>query len=311
MGLPTRHIIHQRRVLATLGKTALSAVTQQLGKRNGNGASAAPALPETPGPEVTATVPPLPGQLIADYVRHVGGDPASYRRVVPAHLFPQWGFPLAARTLVGLPYPLFRVLNGGCRLEINAPLPQGEPLKVSARLEDIDDNGRRAVLHQRVVTATAEHPEAVVGHLYAIVPLADKEPNGSAAPSTTPKQKARVPADARELAYWRIGPDAGLAFAMLTGDFNPVHWIKPYARAFGFRSTILHGFATMARTMEGLNRSLFAGSTTRLASIDVKFTRPLVLPASVGLYLTADDRVFVGDAPGGPAYLTGSFQRSA
>jgi len=317
MALPTKHIIHQRRVLATLGKTALGAVRQQLSsKRPLKGA----APPASPGPEKTATIPALPADLIRDYVRHCGGDPSGYRKTVPAHLFPQWGFPLAAQTLVGLPYPLFKVLNGGCRLEINGPLPQGEPLQASARLENIDDNGRRAVLHQRVVTGTAAQPDLVVGHLYAIVPLGsgkDKKANGSngkpSAKQAKPenKEKARVPTNARELAYWRIGDDAGLAFAMLTGDFNPVHWVKPYARAFGFRSTILHGFATMARTVEGLNRHLFAGSTTQIKMIDVQFTRPLTLPATVGLYVTEDDQVFVGDAPGGPAYLVGTFERSA
>ncbi len=334
MALPTKHIIHQRRVLATLGKTAFSAVRQQLGKK-----SKAAAVPSVPGPEQTATIPPLPAELIRDYVRHCGGDPGAYKRTVPAHLFPQWGFPMAAKTLVGLPYPLMRVLNGGCRLEINGPLPQGEPLNVSAQLAGIDDNGRRAVLHQKVVTGTSAQPDAVVGHLYAIVPLGGgskdkrkpkKTKNGKsngvklhginikpkpepAAATPAPakkKDKARVPAGARELAYWRINADAGLAFAMLTGDFNPVHWIKPYAKAFGFRSTILHGFATMARTVEGLNRGLFSGSTEQISMIDVQFTRPLTLPSSVGLYVTHDDQVFVGDAPGGPAYLVGTFERA-
>ena len=62
----------------------------------------------------------------------------------------------------------------------------------------------------------------------------------------------------------------------------------------------------MARAIEGLNRSLFAGDVHRLSVVDVKFTRPLVLPAEVGLYVI-DNNLFVGDAPGGPAYLVGTF----
>jgi acyl dehydratase len=83
-----------------------------------------------------------------------------------------------------------------------------------------------------------------------------------------------------------------------------VHWLSPYARALGFRGTILHGFATMARAMEGLNRALFAGAVDRIRSFDVRLTRPLVLPARVGLYLDGQN-VHVGDAPGGPEYLRG------
>jgi acyl dehydratase len=297
MSLPTRHLRHQGRVVASLGGTALSALLQRFGKSGDL---------EVPGPTLHRTLPAPPADLVRDYIRHVGGDPGAYKRTIPAHMFPQWGFPLAARTLKGIPYPMMRVLNGGCRLESRAPLPAGETLEVSARLEGIDDDGRRAVLHQRVVTGTASVPEAVIADLYAIVPLGggkdEKSANGAAK-----KQRPRVPASARELAYWRLPSDAGLAFAMLTGDFNPVHWVPPYARAFGFKNTILHGFATMARAIEGLGRGLHAGAVDRIAVIDVKFTRPLVLPARVGLYV--DDRdVYVGDAPGGPAYLTGSFQ---
>ncbi len=292
-------------MIASLGGTALAALRQHLGHR--------PSTPLiTPGPEIRATIPPRPKQLIRDYVRHVGGDPGSYRKTVPAHLFPQWGFPLAARTLVGIPYPMARVLNGGCRIDIRSPLPAGEPLHVVARLQDIDDNGRRAVLHQTVVTGTDSAPGAIEAHLYAIVPLGSGgKGKREGKPKRANKQPALVPAGATELAYWKLRADAGLAFAMLTGDFNPVHWVRPYARMFGFRSTILHGFSTMARAIEGLQRGALAGSTRSLQSIDVKFVKPLVLPARVGLYIHQTDgaaQIFVGDAPGGPAYLTGTYK---
>jgi acyl dehydratase len=294
MSLPTKHIVHQGRVVASLGGTAFAALAQKY-----NLVAKTPLT--LPSPEIVEKVPALAPDLVRDYVRHVGGDPNAYRGTIPAHLFPQWGFPLAARTLKGIPYPMLKVLNGGCRLEQKAPLPAGVPLIARARLADIDDDGRRAVLHQVVVTGTEKEPEAVTAHLYAIVPL------GGKGEKKEKREPVRVPDGARELGYFRLAPDAGLAFAMLTGDFNPVHWIKPYARAFGFRSTILHGFSTMARAIESLNRARFAGAVDRIASIDVKFTKPLVLPARVGVY-TADHDVWVGDAPGGSAYLAGTFE---
>ncbi len=299
MGVPTKHVLQQGPVLAALGQTALLALKQHLGH-------AAPRPVLTPGPEISAVVPPRPRDLVRDYVRKVGGDPGAYKGVLPPHLFPQWGFPLAARTLRGVHYPLARMLNGGCRLEINAPLPADVPLHVSARLEDIDDNGRRAVLRQRIVTGTADTPDALVAYLNAIVPLG----GGKDAPKADrkPRPRARVPAGARELAYWKLGAREGLDFALLTGDFNPVHWIPAYARASGFKSTILHGFATMARAIEGLNRTLWSGDVRPLRVFECKFTRPLVLPARVGLYVDDAQGVYVGDAPSGPAYLTGSFE---
>ena len=305
MSLPIRHIFNQGPVIASLGGTAVAALRQRLLHEEGH------VPTELPGPEIVETIAPRPAELVRDYVRHVGGDPSAWKGELPPHLFPQWGFPLAAKTLRGLPYPLARVLNGGCRLEVNGPLPSGKPLRVAARLQGIDDNGRRVVLHQRVATGTDDSPELVVGHLFAIVPLGggkgDKKPGGDGKREER-KDPPRVPADAVEIAYWRIPADAGLAFAMLTGDFNPVHWIKPYAKAFGFRSTILHGFSTMARAIEGLGRGRFAGDSKRVRLFDCKFTRPLILPARVGLYTRGDSEVFVGDAPGGPAYLVGTYQ---
>lgn len=288
MGVPVRHVLNQGPVLAALVRAGVAA--------SRSGGAKGPAL-DTPTPELTATLKPRPEGLVRDYVRHVGGDPSWYRGVVPAHLFPQWGFPLLARTLEGIPYDLKRVLNGGCRIEMNRPLPAGEPLHLRACLAHIDDDGRRAVLQQRLITGTDSAPDAVISTLYAIVPL--QKGDGK-------KDKPRLPDDAREIGRMNLPTRVGFDFAVLTGDFNPIHWIGPAARAAGFKSTINHGFSTLARAIETLNRVRFAGDPSRLATIDVKFTRPLVLPARVGVYLLGDDGVGVGDSPGGPAYLTGT-----
>jgi hypothetical protein len=239
-------------------------------------------------------------------VRWVGGDPSSYKGRVPAHLFPQWGFPLTGKMMEGLSYPMLAAMNGGCKLTINGTLPAGEPLEVTGTLDAVDDNGQRAILDQKIVTGTKSNPEAVVAHLYVFVPL-KREDKKNGKSNGKAKDKARVPVDAREIAFFKLGPNAGLDFAKLTGDFNPVHWVPRWAKAFGFRNVILHGFGTMARAIEALNRGLFAGDVTALREIDVRFTRPLVLPARVGVYVSGD-KVWVGDAPGGPAYLEGSFK---
>jgi acyl dehydratase len=116
----------------------------------------------------------------------------------------------------------------------------------------------------------------------------------------------------RELVRVHFGPRAGLAYAFLSGDFNPVHWARAYARVAGFPTPILHGFALLARTMECLARALFAGATDRLRVIDVKFKRPLVLGegVEVGVFLdeARSDLFYVTDAPGVRPYLAGSFE---
>ncbi len=299
MAVSSLHIFKQGPVLRALGATALQSL---LAKKSTLGPP-----PVTPGDWIEATLPPRDPQLVRDYIRHTGGDVGAYRNTLPPHFFPQWGFGLAAQTLVGLPYPLAKVMNAGCRLEIKRALPANEPLEVKVRLESIDDDGKRAILTQRVVTGTKSAPEALISDMRVFVPLGSRDGKGK--PSGAPKVRPTVPlgADCKELAFFRLGADAGLDFAKLTGDFNPVHWVPAYAKSFGFRNVILHGFGTMARAIEALNRRQFAGAVDRLTSVEVRFTKPLVLPAQVGVYVTSDNRLFVGDAKGGGAYLEGTF----
>ena len=298
MAASAKHLLAQRPVIAAIAKTALTALGQRLrGSSEG--------MVTTPGPQFTQRINPRPPGLIRDYVRTVYGDPSSYRHTLPAHLFPQWGFPLLAKTLSDIPYPLMRVLNGGCDLVINAPLPATEPLHVSAQLVGVDDNGSRAVLEQRLITGVSDHPDALIATMFAVVPL--KQRNAPSGGAKTPKARPRVSETARELAHWKLTPQLARDFAILTGDINPIHWLATYARASGFRNTILHGYATMAIAMETFGHVVLAGDMGRLARFNCKFVRPLTLPARVGLYLE-EDSLWVGDAPGGPAYMTANVE---
>src|SRR5688572_902534 len=100
MGLPFRQIFRQGPVLMALGEAAAAAVTTRF---------RAPVGPPQAGAEASVTIAPLARDLVEDFVRRCGGDPAAWKGQVPPHLFPQWGFPLAAKVLRGLPYPLWRV----------------------------------------------------------------------------------------------------------------------------------------------------------------------------------------------------------
>lgn len=318
MGVSNRYILRQGPALGALGRTALRAAQQSWSQHRGH----APETTEVPGRPIQRRVRPLPRSLIGAYVRQVGGDPRAYRGEVPAHLFPQWCLPALARTLEHTHYPILRIVNAGCRIQVRAPIPDQAPILVRAQLQDVDDDGRRAVLHQAIVTGPEREPEALVIDFYTRVPLIDPSRRGASARGASSgdangnsggngrpaaaRERPRVPVDARELTRIRLAHNAGLGFAKLTGDFNPIHWLTPYARASGFPNVILHGFGTLAYAWEGLVRKLLGGDVHALQSFDVKFTRPLVLPHEVGLYVVGQ-QVFVGDAPGGPAYLTGSY----
>lgn len=275
--------------------------------------SAAAAV--TPGPLIASTAPAPSAALRNDFVRFAGGDPSSYRGRVPPHLFPQWCLPAMLEVAKTLPYPAHKVINAGCRLRVISPLVAGESLAIKSQLVRVDDNGRRAIVTIRVSTGCASAPRALEADLNVYIPLGKSGASSSAAepkPKKTPKPT--VPAAARELLYARLPRTAGRDFALLTGDFNPIHWLSPYAKAAGFRRVILHGFGSFARSFEGIVRAQLCGDAERLTELKADFVRPLLLPASVGLYVgdeppgPGESRpVFLGDAPGGAAYLVGHY----
>jgi hypothetical protein len=282
---PARHLVQQRNMLLSLGSVAAGSLVERFRTRPGTAFT-------VPGPELSLRLPAPSAALIDDFLRHTGGsiDAAT----IPPQLFPQWGLPVALRALRGSGFPLVKMLNGGCRLEMNEALRRDRDLTVRARLLSVNDDGRRAVLCQRIVTEQEGAANALVADVYGVIV--------APAAGRSHKQPSYLPDAARELERWQLERDAGLRFALLTGDFNPLHWLRPYAKMMGFGSTILHGFAAMARAYAGLSRSL---APRRLRVLDVRFVRPITLPAELQLFVDGD-RVFVG-VRGQPLFLTGTF----
>jgi acyl dehydratase len=288
---PYRHVLEQGPGLAALARLTLSAVRRPSG----------PAA--VPGPWVEARVPAPGAALVRDYVRESGGDPDAWGGELPPHLFAQFGLPVAMRVIAGLPYPAQRTLNAGCAFERRGPLPGGAPLDVRARLETLDADASRAKATVRIVAGTPAAPEALEALMRVFIPLGRPK---AAGPREARREPAAIPADAELLRRISLGADAGAVFAALTGDFNPIHWLWPAARLAGFRSCILQGFAMHARAVEAVGASI-PGGARRLAAADVRFTRPLVLPAEVGVYARGRD-FWLGAAPGAPANLVGTYR---
>ena len=288
-----RHAVRQGPVLLGLGRIALWALRGGAGPGRGH---RAPATTRR-----LLSVPPVSEALARDFVRWSGGDPSRYLGTVPPHLFPHWVFPALAEALAEVDAPIHRALNAGCRMELRAPLPVDRPLRVHAHPAEVDAGERRTLIRLVAETSTEGGETALWTEVRMIVPRPGRRGPG--------REKPPVPEEAREWARRRLPLTAGFEFACLTGDFNPLHWVWPYARLMGHRRPILHGLATFALAVEALVQGPGGGDPTRLEAVDVRFTRPLVLPREVGVYTRAD-RLFVGDAPGGPAYLEGTFETS-
>lgn len=213
-------------------------------------------------------VRPPPEHLIESFLDWSNGSPARYAGVVPPHLFTRWGFPMMVRLMAQTRYPLTRVLNQGCSLRLNRPLPRGEPLIVSGRIVNIDEDTHRARIHMRLVTGTRSAPDALENDLHSVIVLGPR--TGRHPPRDTRTRKME------DIGSWSAARGDGLEFALLTGDFNPIHWFAPAGRMTPFGGCILQGFGSFVRSYEALANDCGAP----VEDIDVRFTKPVRLPTS-------------------------------
>jgi acyl dehydratase len=250
--------------------------------------------PEIPGRPLSRVVSPRASEHLRAYCEHVGAE--HQEGEVPPHLFPHWCFPLTGRLVSDLPYRMLSAVNAGCDVRVRRPIPAGERLEVEGWLVSVDEGERRILVKQRFLTSTSSAPGALEADVTLLVPRRGPKGEGR------PKAPERVPDLATVVGYIEANARAGLDFAKLTGDFNPLHWSPRYARAFGFPNTILHGFSTAARAWAALE----ARSGRPLERFTCRFPRPVVLPASLGVFARGRE-VWVGEAPGDEARLVGSF----
>lgn len=247
-----------------------------------------------------------------DFVRFSGGDPSQHRDALPPHLFSQWSLPVLLEAAAELPYPPVKVINAGFRLEVLEPLPYGRELGVRGQILRVEETERRAEITALVETTTGSGRPHLRAEIDVIVPTersrSERAPSGK-------KERPRVPLDARLIAQKRLRSNAGLEFAELSGDFNPIHWIPAYARAMRFPNVILHGFGTAAIAHEAVGRALLSGRFDRIRRFEAKFLRPVVLPGEVSVFVSTADglrrEVFVGESRGGPLFLSGSVEIGA
>jgi acyl dehydratase len=78
-------------------------------------------------------------------------------------------------------------------------------------------------------------------------------------------------------------------YAGASGDFNPIHWNERVATGVGLDGVIAHGMLTMA--LAGRLVTDWAGDPGAVASFDVRFTRPVVVPDPGTVDVTIDGRV--------------------
>ena len=98
--------------------------------------------------------------------------------------------------------------------------------------------------------------------------------SGEPKPEVPPQQKLPPPN-----AILRITPREIRRYAAVGGDHNPIHTSRVGAKLFGFPTVIAHGMFSAAAVLANIE-----GQLPDAVRYTVKFGKPVLLPASLGLY---------------------------
>ena len=239
-----------------------------------------------PGPWIEAELPPRPRRSSATTSARRRRSRRWYRGRLPAHLFPQWGFPLGAARARGAPLP------DTCARSTPAAA------STSARRSPRASRSWCAPGSSRSTTTGAARSSPARRHRHAQRARGDRSPScastsRSAARATrtatarSPRPAHRARRRATRSPFLRISAHARARLRHADRRLQP-HPLGAALRARGGlpHACILHGFATLARAIEALNRRRLRRRSVAAPVNRRPLHQPLVLPARVGVYVT-------------------------
>jgi acyl dehydratase len=120
-------------------------------------------------------------------------------------------------------------------------------------------------------------------------------------PKPPPQKQPKPPPPS---AILRITPGLIRRYAVVGGDRNPIHTNPIAAKLFGFPTVIAHGMFSAAAVLAN-----FEARLPEMVRYSVRFGKPVVLPATTGLYI--DERadgcdIFLRNITRGYPHLTGT-----
>ena len=140
----------------------------------------------------------------------------------------------------GLNYGLDRVLHGEQYTELKRPLPMRANLKHKARISNIFDKGKNALVLTEVKSYDETGEELVFNEVTTFVRGA-----GGWGGDRGPSADVNVPPDRApdKVVEDKVPAHQALLYR-LSGDWNPLHADPGFAKAFGFDRPILHGLCS-------------------------------------------------------------------
>jgi hypothetical protein len=238
-------------------------------------AGALPFVPrggQLPDRTVTAGELPIDRANVADYADVTG---LRFGDTVPLTYPFALTFPSVMSLVSGFDFP-FAAMGS---VHVENKITQYRPIRVddSVNIEAHAENLRehRKGLMVDIVTDVSVGNE-VAWHQVTTF-LHQQRTSLSDEPKPPPQKQPKLPPPK---AIVRISPGQIRRYASIGGDHNPIHTTPIGAKLFGFPTVIAHGMFTAAAVLANLE-----GALPDAVTYSVKFGKPVLLPASAGLYV--------------------------
>jgi len=190
-------------------------------------------------------------------------------------------FPTAMELLTAFdfPFPAMGAVHVENQITAYRPIAVTDTVGVKVRAENLREH-RKGMLVDLVTDVSvgnevAWHQVASFLHQQRTSLSGEPKPEPPKTPKLSPPN-----------AIVRISPAQIRRYASIGGDRNPIHTSRIGARVFGFPTVIAHGMFSGAAVLANIE-----GQLPDRVRYSIKFGKPVMLPASAGLYI---DRVETG-----------------
>lgn len=182
-------------------------------------------------------------------------------------------------TAFDFPFPALGAVHVENHITAHRPIAVTDTVGVTVRAENLREH-RKGMLVDFISTVSVGNDPA---WQQTSTFLHQQRTSLSGEPKAEPRPQPKLPPPSGIL---RITPGRIRRYAAVSGDRNPIHTSAIGARLFGFPAAIAHGMFSAAAVLSNIE-----GQLPDAVRYSVKFGKPVILPASAGLYV---DRVAGG-----------------
>ncbi|MHA1137422.1 MAG: MaoC/PaaZ C-terminal domain-containing protein [Candidatus Thorarchaeota archaeon] len=167
---------------------------------------------------------------------------------------------------------ILRVVHAGHKMSWREVIHPGDQIITTAKIINMEMRGVNNILDLQIHCKREDTIVVEMGYRF-LVRGKKKVKDGKTTKSTQDIEREKVLVKKTTV----VTHDQGIRYAEASGDYNPIHISDEIARSVGLPSAIVHGLCTMALTSQVLVDELLNGDPSRLKSMEVRFSRPLLM----------------------------------